>query len=71
MKSKPRVYFLFGEYFIFFLGHNFFLFDLFFIHTFYAFFRNSKVSCAIFLFAVNVWGENLIQFFAGVSIQAI
>ncbi len=35
---------------------------------FYAFFRNSKVSCAIFLFAVNEWGENLIRFFPGVSI---
>ena len=37
-------------------------------YVFYPFFRNSKVSCAIFLFAVNVWGENLIQFFPGVSI---
>jgi len=56
--------------FIYFLGQNIFCLICIFIHTFYAFFRNSKVSYAIFLFAVNVWGENLIQFFAGVSIQA-
>ena len=62
MQSRPLVYFLFGEEFIYFLGHNFSCLICFFIHTFYAFLRNSKVSCAIFLFAVNAWVKTWFSF---------
>jgi len=62
--------FLIRKPIFYFRGYRFQLCFYFLLH-FYAFFRNSKVSCAIFLFAVDAWGENLIQFFAGVSIQDI